>query len=97
MQVEQVCEAAGGAAGANPTHRGPALPPARLRHFLSFAPCLPAANDVKWRKPVMPGDILFIETELLKTRRNIAQARGRCIVNGQVVSEADLMFTLVDR
>ena len=26
VQVEQVCEAAGGAAGANPTHRGPALP-----------------------------------------------------------------------
>jgi len=29
--------------------------------------------------------------------RLVAQARGRCIVNGQVVSEADLMFTLVDR
>ena len=67
-----------------PEHQG------KLGYFMS-------ADNVKWRKPVMPGDILFIETELLKTRRNIAQARGRCIVNGQVVSEAELMFTLVDR
>jgi UDP-3-O-[3-hydroxymyristoyl] N-acetylglucosamine deacetylase/3-hydroxyacyl-[acyl-carrier-protein] dehydratase len=38
-----------------------------------------------------------IETEILKTRRAIAQARGRCSVNGQIVSEADLMFSMVDR
>ena len=56
-----------------------------------------SANNVKWRKPVFPGDILFIETELLKVKRTIGSARGRCIVNGQVVSEADLMFSLVDR
>jgi UDP-3-O-[3-hydroxymyristoyl] N-acetylglucosamine deacetylase/3-hydroxyacyl-[acyl-carrier-protein] dehydratase len=56
-----------------------------------------SADNVKWRRPVLPGDILFIEAELLKVKRSIASARGRCIVNGQVVSEADLMFSLVDR
>lgn len=56
-----------------------------------------SANNVKWRRPVLPGDILFIETELLKVKRSIGSARGRCIVNGQVVSEADLMFSLLDR
>lgn len=56
-----------------------------------------SADNVKWRRPVLPGDILFIETELLKVKRSIGQAKGRCIVNGQVVSEADLMFSLVDR
>jgi UDP-3-O-[3-hydroxymyristoyl] N-acetylglucosamine deacetylase/3-hydroxyacyl-[acyl-carrier-protein] dehydratase len=30
-------------------------------------------------------------------KRSIGTARGRCVVNGQVVSEADLMFSLVDR
>lgn len=56
-----------------------------------------SANNVKWRRPVMPGDTLIIETEMIKAKRSIAQARGRCSVNGQVVSEADLMFSVVDR
>ena len=56
-----------------------------------------SADNVKWRKPVFPGDNLFIETEILKMKRNIGQAVGRCIVNGQVVSQADLMFNLIDR
>jgi UDP-3-O-[3-hydroxymyristoyl] N-acetylglucosamine deacetylase / 3-hydroxyacyl-[acyl-carrier-protein] dehydratase len=56
-----------------------------------------SADNVKWRRPVMPGDVLIIETELLKIKRSIGQAKGRCIVNGQVVSEAEMMFSLLDR
>ena len=55
------------------------------------------ADEVKFRKPVVPGDTLFIEAEILKNRRNIGQARGRCIVNGDTVSEATLMFSLFAR
>lgn len=62
----------------------------KIGYFLS-------ANNVKWRKPVLPGDTLVIETEIVKAKRSIAQAIGRCSVNGQVVSEADLMFNVVDR
>ena len=56
-----------------------------------------SANNVKWRRPVLPGDTLVIETEILKTKRSIASGIGRCSVNGQVVSEAELMFSVVDR
>ncbi len=56
-----------------------------------------SANNVKWRRPVLPGDTLLIETEILKTKRSIATGIGRCSVNGQVVSEAELMFSVVDR
>jgi len=62
----------------------------KIGYFLS-------ANNVKWRKPVLPGDVLVIETEVLKAKRGIGQAVGRCSVNGQVVSEADLMFSIMDR
>lgn len=55
-----------------------------------------SADNVKWRRPVMPGDTLLIETEMLKVKRSIGQARGRCFVNGQLASEADLKFSLVD-
>ena len=56
-----------------------------------------SANNVKWRRPVLPGDTLVIETEILKTKRSIASGIGRCSVNGVVVSEAELMFSVVDR
>jgi len=56
-----------------------------------------SADNVKWRRPVLPGDTLIIETEILKMKRSIASGVGRCLVNGQIVSEADLMFSVVDR
>jgi UDP-3-O-[3-hydroxymyristoyl] N-acetylglucosamine deacetylase/3-hydroxyacyl-[acyl-carrier-protein] dehydratase len=56
-----------------------------------------SADDVKFRKPVIPGDTLFIEVHTLQQKRAILKARGRCLVNGEVVSEADMMFGIVDR
>jgi UDP-3-O-[3-hydroxymyristoyl] N-acetylglucosamine deacetylase/3-hydroxyacyl-[acyl-carrier-protein] dehydratase len=56
-----------------------------------------SADNVKWRRPVLPGDTLFIETEILKMRGSIGQTRCRCLVNGDVVSEAELKFALMDR
>jgi UDP-3-O-[3-hydroxymyristoyl] N-acetylglucosamine deacetylase/3-hydroxyacyl-[acyl-carrier-protein] dehydratase len=55
-----------------------------------------SADKVKWRRPVLPGDILFIESDVLKVRGSIGQTRCRCLVNGEVVSEAELKFLLLD-
>ena len=56
-----------------------------------------SADSVKWRRPVFPGDTLFIESEIIKIRGSIGQTRCRCLVNGEVVSEAELKFALMDR
>ncbi len=56
-----------------------------------------SANNVKWRRPVLPGDTLIIETEIIKMRGSIGQTRCRCTVNGETVSEAELKFALMDR
>lgn len=56
-----------------------------------------SADSVKWRRPVRPGDTLFIESDILKIRGSIGQTRCRCLVNGEVVSEAELKFALMDR
>lgn len=56
-----------------------------------------SADNVKWRRPVLPGDTLFIESDILKIRGSIGQTRCRCLVNGEVVSEAELKFALMDR
>jgi UDP-3-O-[3-hydroxymyristoyl] N-acetylglucosamine deacetylase/3-hydroxyacyl-[acyl-carrier-protein] dehydratase len=56
-----------------------------------------SADNVKWRRPVLPGDTLFIESEIIKIRGSIGHTRCRCLVNGEVVSEAELKFALLDR
>ena len=59
----------------------------QLAYFMS-------AENVKWRKPVRPGDLLTIEVELTKQRGKIGKAKGICYVAGDVVSEADVTFML---
>ncbi|MCX8158012.1 MAG: UDP-3-O-acyl-N-acetylglucosamine deacetylase [Verrucomicrobiae bacterium] len=61
----------------------------KLAYFMS-------AENVKWRKPVRPGDVLTIDVEVLKMRGKIGKAKGTCLVEGDVVSEAEVTFMLVD-
>jgi len=60
----------------------------KLGYFMS-------ADKVKFRKPVVPGDVLIIQVELLKHKGRIGKATGKCLVNKEVVSEAELMFALM--
>jgi UDP-3-O-[3-hydroxymyristoyl] N-acetylglucosamine deacetylase/3-hydroxyacyl-[acyl-carrier-protein] dehydratase len=53
-----------------------------------------AAENVKWRKPVRPGDTLVIDVELTKARGKVGKAKGVCSVNSQVVSEAEVTFMM---
>jgi UDP-3-O-[3-hydroxymyristoyl] N-acetylglucosamine deacetylase/3-hydroxyacyl-[acyl-carrier-protein] dehydratase len=55
-----------------------------------------SADKVKFRKPVLPGDTLIIEVELTKWRGKIAKAAACCRVKGDIVSEGELMFGLID-
>jgi len=55
-------------------------------------------NNAKFRKPVVPGDQLALHVEVTKlVRKNIVQTHGEASVNGDVVCEADLMFSIVDK
>jgi UDP-3-O-[3-hydroxymyristoyl] N-acetylglucosamine deacetylase / 3-hydroxyacyl-[acyl-carrier-protein] dehydratase len=60
----------------------------QLAYFMS-------AEDVKWRKPVLPGDTLEIEVEITRIRGKIGKAKGMCKVRGDVVSEAAVTFMLL--
>jgi len=61
----------------------------KIAYFMS-------AQQVKWRKPVHPGDALVIEVELRKVRGKIGKAKGVCKVQGDIVSEAEVTFMLVE-
>ncbi|MDA7915749.1 bifunctional UDP-3-O-[3-hydroxymyristoyl] N-acetylglucosamine deacetylase/3-hydroxyacyl-ACP dehydratase [Verrucomicrobia bacterium] len=56
-----------------------------------------AAEKVKWRKPVRPGDILTIDVNLTRCKGKIGKASGQCLVDGEVVSEANVTFVLMDQ
>ena len=54
-------------------------------------------DNVKWRKPVIPGDQLVFEVEMVQFRRNVCKIRGVGRVDDKVVAEADLMARIIDR
>lgn len=51
-------------------------------------------NNVKFRKPVVPGDQLIMELDVLKLRTKIMKLAGVAKVDGQIVAEAQLMATI---
>ena len=54
-------------------------------------------NNVKFRRPVVPGDQLVITCELLSIKRQrFGKVRGETHVDGKLVCSGELMFSLVD-
>lgn len=51
---------------------------------------------VRFKRPVRPGDVLRLEVQVGKMRRNIGTGTGRATVDGQLVAEGELMFALID-
>jgi 3-hydroxyacyl-[acyl-carrier-protein] dehydratase len=54
-------------------------------------------DKVRFRKPVVPGDVLITEVELIKNRGSIGKVRVTGRVNRQIVAEGEYIFALVDR
>ena len=61
----------------------------KLLYFMSI-------EQAKFRRPVVPGDQLRYEVEVLRLRASYAKLRGRALVDGQVVAEATVSSALVD-
>ncbi|HKJ92565.1 MAG TPA: UDP-3-O-acyl-N-acetylglucosamine deacetylase, partial [Longimicrobiales bacterium] len=53
-------------------------------------------DNVKWRRPVTPGDQLVFELEMLQFRRHTCRMKGVGRVDGQLVAEAEMMARIVD-
>ncbi|HBR18442.1 MAG: 3-hydroxyacyl-[acyl-carrier-protein] dehydratase FabZ [Deltaproteobacteria bacterium RIFCSPLOWO2_12_FULL_43_16] len=54
-------------------------------------------DKAKFRKPVLPGDRLELVLEVTKQRGVIWVFKGEAFVDGNLVSEAELMATIVDK
>lgn len=53
-----------------------------------------AADNVKFRKTVVPGDQLVMEVEAGRIKARTGQVHAKAFVDGKIVAEADLMFAL---
>ncbi len=54
-------------------------------------------DNVKWRRPVKPGDQLRFELELTQVRGRVCKMRGEAKVDGELVAEADMAAMVRDR
>ncbi len=56
-----------------------------------------AIDGVKFRRPVLPGDQLRFELEMLQFRGRTCRMKGQAFVEGKPVCEAEMMAQVVDR
>lgn len=56
-----------------------------------------AMNNVKFRKPVVPGDTLILDVEMVSRRTKVIQIKGRAYVDNNLVAEGEFTAVVVDR
>ena len=54
-------------------------------------------EEIKFRKPVVPGDRLELKVEVLQLRSRFGKAKGEAFVEGQLATEAVFSFAVVDK
>ena len=54
-------------------------------------------DKARFRKPVLPGDVLWMELELVSRRRGIYQFNGKAYVEDTLVAEAVLKATFAKK
>jgi UDP-3-O-[3-hydroxymyristoyl] N-acetylglucosamine deacetylase/3-hydroxyacyl-[acyl-carrier-protein] dehydratase len=65
-------------------------PDSKVVYFMSL-------DNVKFRKPVKPGDQIRFELEMLQVRGKICRMKGQAKVDGEVVCEAEMAAMVRDR
>jgi 3-hydroxyacyl-[acyl-carrier-protein] dehydratase len=67
--------------------------PDRERKLVLFA----GIEEAKFRQPVVPGDQLRLELEVLALRKTVVKMRAHATVDGRLVAEAIIMCVIVER
>lgn len=65
-------------------------PETKLVYFMQI-------NNAKFRKPVVPGDQLYMELEMVQKKSRVVLMKGKAYVQDKLVAEADFMAGIVDK
>jgi len=66
----------------------------RITGERSYIPLFMAIDNARFRKAIVPGDQMRIEVEVLTRRSKILKITGKVLTDGQLASEAELLFML---
>ncbi|MDB4894169.1 MAG: (3R)-hydroxymyristoyl-(acyl-carrier-protein) dehydratase [Firmicutes bacterium] len=64
--------------------------------FAGKVPLFAGIDDCKFKRPVLPGDQLRLEVELLKVMRGVGIGSGKAYVGDELRAEATIKFAIVD-
>lgn len=53
-------------------------------------------DNLRFKKQVIPGDVLRLEAELIGLKRNIGKAKVTATVDGEIAVVGEIMFGIVD-
>ena len=67
--------------------------PDREKKLFLFA----SLEKARFRKPVVPGDQLRMEVQILQKRSSSVKIRGVATVDGETVAEAEMLSIMVER
>ncbi len=70
------------------------VPPDQVKNKVIY---FMSIDKAKFRKPVIPGDQVRFELDVIKQRSNIMSLKAQALVDGAVVAEAELMAMIVDK
>jgi UDP-3-O-[3-hydroxymyristoyl] N-acetylglucosamine deacetylase / 3-hydroxyacyl-[acyl-carrier-protein] dehydratase len=65
-------------------------PESKVVYFMSL-------DNVKWRRPVKPGDQIRFELDMIQVRGRICRMKGVALVDGELVAEAEMAAMVRDR
>ncbi|MDH4200660.1 MAG: 3-hydroxyacyl-ACP dehydratase FabZ [Spirochaetia bacterium] len=81
LQIEAMAQAAGIFVLHKPENKG------KIGLFASI-------ENARFKRPVVPGDQLRLEVEILKFNKRLSHARGTATVDGEIASQAEMKFLL---
>ncbi len=55
------------------------------------------ADKFKWRRQIVPGDVLQLEAEIISMKMGIGTARATATVDGKVAAGGEIKFAIIDR
>jgi len=53
-------------------------------------------DDMRFRKPVIPGDILRLEVELTRIKGSVGKANAKATVDDELAAEGEIIFAITD-
>lgn len=65
--------------------------------FVGKLPLFGGVDKARFRRQVVPGDVLELEVTVGRLSARAGTGHGRAHVGGETTCEADLLFVLVDR